>query len=360
MASCRHTDWVEVSCSSRHIRLSDPGRFDRLVRKLECATQQFPQIVLCIGKDDKRKLVTQAILEDNPSRVTRPSHAASPSSVGLSSIFSDKSQSEDDHPIFFADCRLQGTIPESRKFRCHETKSVHNMWPLEQPDIHDAVLTRLLLPFSNLVCLFAEDLGGVDSVLDKIEVWSAAKHTTDLADFAQQALPRVCVIASGPLTPSSQIQDEAWRARLGRLNYSNHFSSVQILRFDTGDHSDFHENLRFSLVNELDTSRILKDEHRVQFNADHLVDFFSQATLHLAANRGGKFSFIAASRTYRPIPSAFPEQVRALLCSRAKYRVSFDEVATLIGSCLLLDAYPNSCHGMYGLCENDVGRIELT
>ena len=70
MVGCQHTDWVEVSCSSRHIRLSDPGRFDRLVGKLKRATQQFPRIVLCIGKDDKRKLVTQAILEDNPSRVT--------------------------------------------------------------------------------------------------------------------------------------------------------------------------------------------------------------------------------------------------------------------------------------------------
>lgn len=360
MVGCQHTDWVEVSCSSRHIRLSDPGRFDRLVRQLNCATQQFPQIVLCVGKDDKRKLVTQAILKPSPSRVTRPLRVAAPSSVGLSSIFSDKSQFEDDYPVFFADYRLGGTIPEGRPIKCHEMKSVHNTWPLKQPDIHDAVLTRLLFPFSSLVCLFAEDLGGVDAVLDKIEIWSAMKPTTDLADFARQALPRVCVITSGPLTPSSQIQDEVWRARSGKLNDSNHFSSVQILRFDVGDHSDFHKNLRFSLVNELETSRILKDEHRVQFNADHLVDFFSQATLHLAANRGGKFSFIAASRTYRPIPSAFPEQVRALLCSRAKYRVSFDEVATLIGSCLLLDAYPNSCHGMYGLCENDVGRIELT
>lgn len=361
MASCRHTDWVEVSCSSRHIRLSDPGRFDRLVGKLECATQQFPQIVLCVGKDDKRKLVTQAILERSPPRVTRPSHVAAPLPVGLSSIFSDKSQFEHKHPVFFADCRLGGTIPEGRRFKCHETKSVHNTWPLKQPDVHDAVLTHLLLPFSSLVCLFAEDLGGVDAVLDKIEVWSAVKPTTDLADFARQALPRVCVITSGPLTPSSQIQDEAWRARLGRFNYSNHFSSVQILRFDVGDHSDFHENLRFSLVNELNTSRILKEEHRIQFNADHLVNFFSQATLHLAANRGGKFSFIAASRTYRPVPSAYPEQVRALLCNRAKHKVAFDEVAMLIGSCLLLDAYPNSCHGMCGrLCENDFGHIGLT
>lgn len=360
MAGCRHTDWVEVSCSSRHIRLSDPGRFDRLVGKLKRATQQFPQIVLCIGKDDKRKLVTQAILDRSPARVTRPSRTAAPSPVGLSSIFSDKSQFEDEHPVFFADCRLEGTIPEGRQFKCHETKSVHNTWPLEQPDIHDAVLTRLLLPFSNLVCLFAEDLGGVDSVLDKIEIWSAMKRTTDLADFARQALPRVCVITSGPLTPSSQIQDEVWRARSGRLNYSNHFSSVQILRFDTGDHSDFHKNFRFSLVNELETSRILKGKHRVQFNANHLVDFFSQATSHLAADPGGKFSFIAASRTYRPVPSAYPEQVRALLCNRAKHRVAFDGVATLISSCLLLDAYPNSCHGMCGLCENDVGRTGLT
>jgi hypothetical protein len=359
MASCRHTDWIEVSRSSRHVRLSDPGRFDRLIKKLKRSTHQFPQIVLCIGEEEKRKLVTKTIL-DRPSRVIRSTRTTVPLSGGPASIFFDESQSGDDHPIFFADYRLGGTIPERRPYRCHETKSVRNAWPLEQPDIHDSVLTHLLFPFSDLVCLFADDLGGVDAVLDHVETWSAVEPTTDLPDFAQRALPRVCIITSGPFTPSSQIQEEAWRDRIDRLSHLNHFSSVQVLRFDRDNDTDFHKNFRFFLTNELKTSRVLKRKHLIQFNADHLASFFSQATLHLAADPGKKFSFLAASRAYRPVPCAYHEQIRALLCSRVKYGVGFDDIAKLIASCLVLDAYPNACHSTYRMCKNSNSRERLT
>lgn len=351
MASCRHTDWVEVTRGSRQVRLSDSGRFERLVGKLSHSTRQFPQIVLCVGKEERRRLVTQTILQGSPSRATRLSHAEPPHPCGLTNIFLDKSQYEDEYPIFLADCQLEGPIPASRQSRCHETKAVHNTWPLQQPDIHDTLLTHLLFPFSGTVCFFAEDLGGVDAVLDKMETWSAAKPTTDLAEFARQSLPRVCVITSGSSTASSQIQDEAWHARLSRFDHSYHFSSVQVLRFDTNDPSEFRENFRCSLLKELEISRMLKQKCHVMFNASHLANFFSQAISNLAVDAGGKFSFIAASRAYRSVPSAYPEQIRALLSSRAKHRVAFDAVATLIASCLLLDAYPRSCHGTFKVHE---------
>jgi hypothetical protein len=47
----------------------------------------------------------------------------------------------------------------------------------------------------------------------------------------------------------------------------------------------------------------------------------------------------------RIVSITYFEQIRALLYDRAKHSVGFDEIATLIGSCLLIDAYPNACHG---------------
>lgn len=343
MTSCRHTNWIEVSYSSRHVRLSDPGRLDRLVKKLEQSTRQFPQVVLCIGREERRKLVTQTVL-DRTTRMTRSASAATQSSAGLTSIYSDESQYRVDHPTFFADYQLGGNLPETVSYRCHETKSARNVWTRGQPDIHDTVLTRLLFPFSDLVCIFADDLGGVDAVLDLMETWSVVKSTTDLADIARRALPRVCVITSGSSTSSAQLQEEAWRARLGTLQYLDHFSSVQVFRFNSDNDIDFHRNLRFLLVDELKASRVLKKKHRIQFNANHLANFFSQAILQLITDPNEKFSFLAASRAYRPVPHSYSEQINALLCTRAKYGISFDHISTLIASCLLLDAYPNACH----------------
>lgn len=61
MAGCRHTDWVELSATTRHLRLSDPARLHRLVGQLERAAKQYPQIVLCLGKEEKRKLISQIL-----------------------------------------------------------------------------------------------------------------------------------------------------------------------------------------------------------------------------------------------------------------------------------------------------------
>ena len=347
MAGCRHTDWVEISRTPRHLRLSDPGRLGRLVRELGRPAQQYPQIVLCIGKEEKRKLIAQILLDQS---VTRSSSKGTLSPNGLSGIFSDKSQVDVDRPMFFANCHLDGTIPDSRQFKCHETKSSHNAWPLSCRRVYDSILTSLLFPFSNLVCLFAEDLGGVDTVLDKVESWSATERQTDLADFARRALPRVCVIASGPPDDRAQVQQEAWNSRLQRLDYGNHFSSVQVLRFNKDSIQDFHRNFRLLLLDELEISCAMKQRHRVRFNAEHLSGFFSRAISHLAADPGERFSFISASRTFRPVPPAYPKQISGLLRSRAQQGVGLDQVFTLIASCLLLDAYPRGSHGE---CDTD-------
>lgn len=83
----------------------------------------------------------------------------------------------------------------------------------------------------------------------------------------------------------------------------------------------------------------------MSFSARHLAEFFSQAILHVGTNPTKKFSFISASRTHRSVPPSYLDQVGVVLRSRAKHGVGFDKVASLISSCLLLDAYPRGSHG---------------
>lgn len=342
MAGCRHTDWVELSATTRHLRLSDPARLHRLVGQLERAAKQYPQIVLCLGKEEKRKLISQILF---CQRIPGSSSTKKSRFGGNPTIVSDKSQSNVDHPIFLAHGRVEGAIPASREHLCHETRFARNVWPASQQGVHDAVLTKLLFPFSDLVCIFVNDLGGFDVALDKLKKWSLTPPATDLADFARRALPRVFLITSGPLDADAQIQEEAARSRLEKIEFRNHFSNVQILRFDTGSLEEFHEDFRPLLLEELTNSNSVKERHRVSFSACHLAEFFSQATLHVGSNPTQKFSFISASRAHRPVPPSYPEQIGVILRNRAKHGVGFDKVTTLISSCLLLDAYPRASHG---------------
>lgn len=220
MGGCRHSDWVELSAATRHLRLSDPARLHRLIGELERAAKQHPHIVLCLGKEERRKCISQILLGQ---RVTRPSSTRKSSPGGISSIISDESQATVDHPIFFAHTRVEGAFPTSRGYHCHETRSARNWWPASQQGAHDAILTKLFFPFSNLVCMFVEDLGGFDAVLDRLNAWTSTPRATDLADFARGALPRVCLITSGPLSAEAQIQEEAAHSRLDKIDFHDNF-----------------------------------------------------------------------------------------------------------------------------------------
>lgn len=219
MGGCRHSDWVELSTTTRHLRLSDPARLHRLIGELERAVKQHPHIVLCLGKE-RRKLISQILLGQ---RVIWPSSTRKTSVGGISSIISDKSQAGVDHPIFFAHSWVEGAIPTSRGYQCHETRPARNGWPASQQDAHDAILTKLFFPFSNLVCVFVEDLGKFDAVLDRLNAWTSTPRATNLADFARGALPRVCFITSGPLSAEAQIQEEAAHSRLDKVDFHDHF-----------------------------------------------------------------------------------------------------------------------------------------
>jgi len=353
---CRHTDWVEFSSTPSWLQVSDPGRFDSLIQKLENPARQYPETVVCIGNGNKRELAGQIFPNRGSTRRTRSSLSSSESlahsstsSKGICDIFLGELQEKAIHPTFYADFRLDGTITGREGSKCHKTESSCNTWPLTYAGVHDEVLTRLIFPFSNMVCIFAEDVGGMDAALDKIEAWSTTEHATDIARFAWQTLPRVCIITHGPSTLDTQIQDEASSMRVKKMKYRGHFSTVKIMRLDAEGAPNVEHDFRLLLKTELEASRNMKQEYRVQFNGNHLSSLFSQAMKNLVTADKREFSFIGATRLYRPVPSSYSEQFSTLLHIQQKYGVAFDAIATLIASCLLLDAYPRACHGKLDL-----------
>ena len=58
MEGCRHAEWIEV-LDNADVRLVDPGRLDRLVTSLSDPSRQCPQIVICVGGEEKRRTIDQ-------------------------------------------------------------------------------------------------------------------------------------------------------------------------------------------------------------------------------------------------------------------------------------------------------------
>ncbi|KAM0714602.1 hypothetical protein Q7P37_009898 [Cladosporium fusiforme] len=271
-----------------------------------------------------------------PIRSASPSSepSSSPSSVnsppplppqgGPSSIFAYDSRPQVPGPVFLASYRTNSTVTGRRV-----------------SGVDDAVLGRLMFPFSDLIYIFAADLGGPDEVLDRIEALCTAKGPTALP---WKTLPRLCVLTSGHHTPESQLQHEALQARLETIKYRHHFSVVRILRLDQGGPVGCQEYLRQTTVTELQEIRRAKESAKVQFSAKRLAYLFSQAVIHFARTTSEPFNHLISSRAHRPVPTGYHEQISALLNFARERQIHSSIVEDLVSSCLLIDAYPRSCH----------------
>lgn len=377
MANCtqKHTDWVEISSggisiASKRPLLADSKHLARLVKQLENAADQYPQVVLCVGdidmqevgsflfpdRDNSDERVPRSRLSS--SRRTTPQSCAAlvppeSSRCTISEIRVDDSQRNSLSPMFLARYTPNIDVPRVNQCTCYDTTQHEVRWANRNHNINNTVLSRLLFPFSNLIYLFADDLGGVMSVADQIEEWSTGTRVTDLP---WQALPRVCVVSFGPRSRTWQLQAECFDARLKAIKYHNHFSNVQLLRFHAVRSSKQSADFRRTTMHELEVISEAKKAAKMQFNAVHIVDFFSQATAHLARTAIKPFNFIQASRHYRPVPTTYQEQIVTLLAMRERRGISTDTCNKLVASCFLLDAYPPSSHSE---CQPRRERIRL-
>lgn len=360
--SANHTSWVGVSSAhysdtSQNLRITDDNRLNRLVSALEDPAREYPQIVLCVGNQDNHEFAKRLLPRSDrirefsgPFRSSSPTPTP-PSSVksspplppqgGPSSIFAYDSRPQLPGPVFLASYRINSTVTGRRVCKCHGSIHHEVKWPLAQAGVDDAVLGRLMFPFSDLIYIFAADLGGPDKVLDRIEALCTAKGATALP---WKTLPRVCVVASGHHTPESQLQHDALQARLETMKYRHHFSVVRILRLDQGGALRCREYLRRRTVTELHEIRRVKESAKVQFSATRLAYLFSQAMVHFARTTMEPFNHLASSRAHRPVPTGYHEQICALLNFARERQIHSSIVEDLVGSCLLMDAYPRSCH----------------
>lgn len=364
--SANHDGWVVVSSAhhsdvSQNLRVTDDNRLNRLVSALEDPAHEYPQIVLCVGKQDNHEFAKCLLPRSDrlrersgPFRSASPSSepSSSPCSVnssrslppqgGPSSICAYDSLPQLAGPVFLASYRTNSTVTGRRVCKCHGSTFHEVNWPLAPARVDDAVLSRLMFPFSDLIYIFTADLGGPDEVLDRIEALCTAKGPTVLP---WKTLPRLCLVTSGHHTPESQLQHEALQARLETMKYRHHFSVVRILRLDQGGPLGCQEYLHQTTVTELQEIRRVKESAKVQFSAKRLSYLFSQAVIHFTRTTSEPFNHLVSSRAHRPVPTGYHEQISALLNFARVRQIHSSIVEDLVSSCLLIDAYPRSCHG---------------
>lgn len=66
-------------------------------------------------------------------------------------MFAYNEQEHIPNPVFLANYHPDSAVNEKKVCKCHDSSFKEVKWPLKPSDIDDAVLGRLMFPFSDLV-----------------------------------------------------------------------------------------------------------------------------------------------------------------------------------------------------------------
>ena len=318
MDVCSHTSWVDVSGDSR-LCLADPKRLNRLAASRKDTSDLYPRILLLIGKGAKRQAIKQIF----------PDSGSPTEDKTLSCIHGDRQTANSKEPIFFVDSELDIPVPlKPTAPKCHDTKSFRAEWEPEGREVSHIILSRLLFPFVDTVCVFADDIGGLEAVEAYINIWSSKEKASTLPATVR---PRLIIITSK--RPYRDLVK-----KLQKVEARSPFSFVQIIR------GREYQHLRSRLVEHLDASQSQRRVEHTSFALPHLAWFFTEAVAHVARTITEPFDFVRTSRIHRPLPESYTKQLRAFFELAVGHNVPTNSVIVAIASSILLDAYSSSAH----------------
>lgn len=340
MKSCNHEALVELS-SPDIPSLVNPHRMDRLVDSLPDPSQQKPLLVACAGNKQKKLALEQLFPANDPrQRDRRPA---------LCRIYTDALTSHLANPIFFMDIDPDCDPPiQDTHLHCHQSQafSFHK----DRSSAHfGAVLTKqLLLPFIDVLCVFAEDVGGCNGVLQHLKSWALAN-----IEGTETQVPTRLVVVLSPSDDAEQAKQES--TRFAESFYA--FGLGQLfpnIRVETTSSLPLR-NARYIPLRDIVLGPVLeaaleaRTERMHLFSGLHLASLFSQRLAQTAKHPRRSFCPLLASRQGIPALSHFVECVIAFLHAAHHHDLAYDAVASLIGTSLLMQAYPPSAHGKYVL-----------
>ncbi|KAF4216686.1 hypothetical protein CNMCM8980_002411 [Aspergillus fumigatiaffinis] len=265
MAKCEHISWIELSEGGGAPQLVYGSRVSRLVSELPDPSAQLPQVVFFMG----RRLKDRALRELCGGNY-RDQHCHQ----RCVNLRSDNRTLRSLQPRFFADCdptrRSQPPALEVLHV-CHPDQT----FPLDisptEHSLYDLVLARLLFLFVDVLCIFADDLGGLEGVRERLSTWARLGSASSLPHVVR---PRVIVIVSDKTQSVTYnlLEEDDFLYHLlhvGDLPFFAAFGDVQVSRLPSEELSP--ESCFLGLGSEI--SQQLRNMRKIE---DRLIGLFEE------------------------------------------------------------------------------------
>lgn len=335
MKRCKHEALVELSASLDPC-LVDSHRLGRLVDTLARPDQQAPLLIIrCFRTNEKQAALSQLFLaNETQGRDRRPA---------MCKMYADALTTHDKNPIFFVDIDPNYGPPlQDTTAHCHHFQAHHIRQRPHKVQINTLLMNSLLLPFTDVMCIFADDIGGLDGVTQHLQAW---------ADSGVITAPRrhtvriVIILLEG--NPNMQEPDstEFWRT-VQSTAVKHTFPHISFEVVSSEERYDArYISLRSPLLHmELTTAKEERRERKHLFSGPHLASLFSQCLAHTATSLSGPFDFIEGTCLGILSPPFFRECAAAYLRATHDHGISYQTVASLLASSLLMQACPPSAH----------------
>ena len=336
MEACKHTTWLSLH-GTEQIRLCQSSALGNIVANLDDATTKWPSVVLLVGQ-----LAQCTQLRLFLSRTGRHDARDAAPCVRLQL---DPDTSFSSYPTFFAHSQIPNKVVLAqepvRNARCHYNTFREGPWLGTNPakaieDLH----RRLLLPFADVVCLFAPDRNGLQSVASRIVSWSAAERHTLWHS-------RVLVVCAAAETRSPDevrsVLIESVKSLVPCIDMAI-FSQISVHTTGRKD-----QTLKDRVRIETDLVRNARLQTNSLFNAAHLDRLFRNACDNFVDTEKQPFDPVAASRLHRPVSKDLGPCIADVLNDVNTLEDLTQSAVPFVAECLLLDNYSPDVHGLLPL-----------
>jgi hypothetical protein len=357
MKTCHHSHWFGLSSENNEILLNTTSRAQTLLSELPYSESQRPSLFLLVG--NKVKAIALKELASSTGKVTAARRGCGEIHLHVhpSTVFSDR-------PLLFGDGDFPAhprPIKDAAASGCHEvTKRAlpgprSGITSVDLQSAADRLHSALLLPFTDVFCFFAADMGGLEPVAHRIAAWL---ETGRPATLPPASLPEIVVVTESSASESeSRTLDRLLEmvARETRMAISACFAGVRVLNLlpvNQVSTQARHRRLKESLMAASDRVRTVRAESLTLFSAQHFAAFLDAACSHFVEGHSTPFDFIKTARLGNPPGADLSSHLKKFLGTIETLDDMRGFGVPFLASSLLLDHHPPEMHREWSLIKS--------
>ena len=330
--------WVQV-IKSQEFRLLEPGRLAKLSEHLPDPVAQKPSILLFAGRTAK----LAALKSIFPQNSFKGNYRRSAITLTL-----DNNSLSCRFPVLFAES------PSEKSFQAAEDSPLvsNKSYPIRSSDAtslssaYNLLHARLLSLFVDVFCIFADDIGGLDSALTLLQNWARDGGTQ--SNFKTKK-PRVVIVGGRSGGTSPCIEDflaGGKSPQYDRKLLKTFYGSILVFTLPTPELSADarYRTLKETIWRQKDEMMLLRKQLACCLSFEPTARFFGLAIGHVSADPAKPFDFLVESRRDFGVRADCSHHLTRFLRLAQQHGLSQDLASRYLASTLIYDAFPPGMH----------------